>query len=1803
MATKLFPNLERVTIKEHAKSKNYEEYMGVVLDKKNNIFKVVDGTFADKKDMYEKMKARGLILRKAYERKVWEWIEANADGVIIAYLMLSTAFSKWRSNNVLHDYYQKLLTDIPELNRERDKGNPNTRGGDFITTDDKESPKRKTESVELKEGKKNYNDDEKHLVQLYGVTKSEEDKEPLNTGNVTLPNDIIKKDSVSLKNLFNISLLNLIESYLTGENKKGIKRDKVKLIITLEDGKQAVRFYNTQFIKDDKQKCINATTIVVGTNPDTGEKYTRYDILKNDEKVGLKKFQFSLIGIIEEKELINLSNEEQVDEKSAGKEMKVLYNNKGKLKDPVIAEIVNEYLNTDNIKNRTGEDTQNKYLSIEVHIDGELKKSYKKSSVLNDLKEIADGVVEYSIDPDKSINLQIDPYIGRYRKAIEQGNTKLEDSEALKLLTLQKLYSSNNASLDASKISGWQAKAVNQLGGDSGENRRKMTENIELNHFLSDLTSDKGDTIGIVRQDGDVVDVNGKHIGKVEGNSTKAYDDRGEFIGYVDKNGHVIETLLQQMNSYVKNNIANHELNNTFYTSIPSNQFIPFNIGEIKEVARNLQIGKPLSNDENERKKLLKNVIWYVLASSKQEKESNKGWSKKAYQNNLLDSIDNAASLIEKTMGSQQGGVNPKTGGGDRNYEQRVGNLSQIRDNLSKLISKAERSGLQIPKFYKDLTQTDSDKRHEPTPDEVEKAGEVSKQMSNEREQSRSYNAKATEPSKDTTPEPLKKINEKIANKYNLSFRMTSSSDDRISFYDVKNLAYRNIGDKKQLEPGKRTEYFLNHLDEYEAELEHAIDEIKKERPKKDEVKVVMSPEERLEKAIKDYKEYKDLQNISFEDYVKANKDRNKPVDYDEYSKKIGNFTYDDLYKAKKVSSFNDFLDYNIKGVNAITEIKKLRNEFLKKYPNEDAFFDILKKNNLSLSDLEESQVNDGATLMHRYSPYQGAGFNYSAGPIKMTGQIVEDITKTELNPKFFENDVLIPEVRDALYKIAIAFKDYLDLPFEVKDIYFTGSNANYNYTDESDIDLHLVYDFEQAGVNAELLSKYLVAAKKDFNNKYDIKVKGQPVELGCENISEPLVSTGVYSLGANTWVIKPTNSGIEIPDVDMNAFNDLSMEIDDTIKAQNYSAIENLWKKIRELRKDSLSNEGEFGMGNMLFKKLRNAEYLEKLRNTMYDVQSKDLSLESSKAFGEAELNDKKDYSEYLKDLKDELDTKETKDLLTSKSLLKYLDGYRDRSDRQVIPVKDGVLEEEVGSRALSKAIRYAENDIPPDISDYEYFDLDGSICAIDCVIKRNRGTQEDDVRIYKSPVKREKTANGSFVFMRQEDAKEEISIEEMNEILENNRHRLEDTTHLYDNLDEVLEKLYAERDNRKTDFDKWVEENNDYLHLDEIYPNEEDKFERNMALHQLYNLNKHGVSTLVLRNEVIPEQYGIQMPKPEMKVEEDTDREKLKAAYNQFKLNNSKKKVSYLHVGRSDELNKINKVLRALGISPDYLTRYIYEHVKEYDKTQRKNIEHENIWKIVGVEDVSEYLAPEYLKKDGTFDEDKLPINPNFVKITMRDVSRTGNMDMNKAKEFTVLNVKNIIEAFPEENDIDSEDDKVSADVLKYSSSNLDRVRSNPQSNFYWKLLTDDQVKQVLSYAQSDNFTSKIKEELVALKNEMKMLNVELPEDKKELYKKKIQYRKKNEDLMYLVSKDLIDVYDNLTHSDKNGIFLIMRALRSVNDNAKLKTGKLDTARGVGFYIKLPKEDNTAMGVKHQGTMTKTSVLDRLHKNSGGF
>ena len=298
-----------------------------------------------------------------------------------------------------------------------------------------------------------------------------------------------------------------------------------------------------------------------------------------------------------------------------------------------------------------------------------------------------------------------------------------------------------------------------------------------------------------------------------------------------------------------------------------------------------------------------------------------------------------------------------------------------------------------------------------------------------------------------------------------------------------------------------------------------------------------------------------------------------------------------------------------------------------------------------------EANVNDGATaLMHATDDMAIAA---------QKNAIVEDKTNSELNQDLFDGKELREDVRQALLKIANEFKEKLKLPMQPDDIYFTGSEANYNYNENSDIDVHLVYDFEQVGEMAEILSKYLQSAKRIFNDSHDITVKGLSVEVGAENKAEPLVTSGIYSLISNSWVKEPKNANVEIEEPDQPYLNEIKMQIEDAISEKDKDKLEGIIKMVWDIRKEGLANEGEFGPGNTLFKHLRNSGILGRLKDAYYDVESRDLSLESML---EAEFTDKNDI-------------KVTEDDLINKSEQEIADGLMNKcsnSDEAIAKLED---------------------------------------------------------------------------------------------------------------------------------------------------------------------------------------------------------------------------------------------------------------------------------------------------------------------------------------------------------------------------------------------------------------------------------------------------------------------------------------------------------------------------------------------------
>ena len=226
-----------------------------------------------------------------------------------------------------------------------------------------------------------------------------------------------------------------------------------------------------------------------------------------------------------------------------------------------------------------------------------------------------------------------------------------------------------------------------------------------------------------------------------------------------------------------------------------------------------------------------------------------------------------------------------------------------------------------------------------------------------------------------------------------------------------------------------------------------------------------------------------------------------------------------------------------------------------------------------------------------------------------------------KLNPKLWNNFELKEEVKDKLEEITEAFIDYLEIPREaILDVRMTGSSANFNYTKYSDIDLHLIIDYEKVHEDCPLVDGYLWSKKAIFNNEHDISIYNIPVEVYCEDSNQEAISNGVYSLLNDEWIKKPEKIEPTTNDVAVESkFNELKEAID---KTDDSEEAEKLLSKIYEMRKAGLQEVGELSTENLAFKKLRDAGMLERLKAMKKEKIDKELSLESKNESIKEEFN-----------------------------------------------------------------------------------------------------------------------------------------------------------------------------------------------------------------------------------------------------------------------------------------------------------------------------------------------------------------------------------------------------------------------------------------------------------------------------------------------------------------------------------------------------------------------------------------------------
>jgi len=217
----------------------------------------------------------------------------------------------------------------------------------------------------------------------------------------------------------------------------------------------------------------------------------------------------------------------------------------------------------------------------------------------------------------------------------------------------------------------------------------------------------------------------------------------------------------------------------------------------------------------------------------------------------------------------------------------------------------------------------------------------------------------------------------------------------------------------------------------------------------------------------------------------------------------------------------------------------------------------------------------------------------------------------------FDENNKMHEDVRKKLIDISESFIDFLGIEFFIHDIILIGSLANYNWSKYSDVDVHLLIDFENSSYSFDLLEEFFDAKKTLWNNLNDIKIKNYDVEMYVQDINDEYHSAGVYSILKNKWLEKPTKESIKIDDVKiLNKADDIARKIDILInKFENNKDVNDeslkLYKKIKKFRQSGLSEGGENSFENLTFKLLRRNGYIKKLLDLKNNIRIKDLSIE----------------------------------------------------------------------------------------------------------------------------------------------------------------------------------------------------------------------------------------------------------------------------------------------------------------------------------------------------------------------------------------------------------------------------------------------------------------------------------------------------------------------------------------------------------------------------------------------------------------
>ena len=216
------------------------------------------------------------------------------------------------------------------------------------------------------------------------------------------------------------------------------------------------------------------------------------------------------------------------------------------------------------------------------------------------------------------------------------------------------------------------------------------------------------------------------------------------------------------------------------------------------------------------------------------------------------------------------------------------------------------------------------------------------------------------------------------------------------------------------------------------------------------------------------------------------------------------------------------------------------------------------------------------------------------------------------LNPKIWNGDQLDPAVAQKLKEIANAFQEFIGIDLDVVDYTITGSNANYTWTEHSDLDLHLIVEGEVGEAARELFN----AKKALWGEQHNITIKGLPVECYVQGQEEEHHSTGVYSIAKSQWLVEPKKIKPEVDDSAVERKKDSVIhDIENALLSKDLDKLRLVKEKITNMRKAGLERAGEWSVENLVFKILRNLGLIDEIADKIRELEDQELSLEQAQS------------------------------------------------------------------------------------------------------------------------------------------------------------------------------------------------------------------------------------------------------------------------------------------------------------------------------------------------------------------------------------------------------------------------------------------------------------------------------------------------------------------------------------------------------------------------------------------------------------